>query len=110
MCGYAYYGKAISPSRRKGHPRADAYYRCLGTDAYRCGGQRICPTTQVRTDLVEVTVWEEVCRWLAQPQRLAEEYGRRGQAPRRGAKWDTPESLRAQSNKLRQGSARLIDS
>jgi len=64
----------------------------------------------VRTDLVEVAVWEEVCRLLAQPQRLAEEYRRRGQAPRRGAKWDTPESLRAQSHKLRQGMARLIDS
>jgi site-specific DNA recombinase len=110
VCGYAYYGKAISPSSRKGHPRAYAYYRCLGTDAYRFGGQRICPNTQVRTDLVEVAVWEEVCRLLAQPQRLEQEYRRRSQAPRRGAKWDTPESLRAQSHKLRQGIARLIDS
>src|SRR5207247_8776857 len=103
VCGYAYYGKAISLSSRKGHPRAYAYYRCLGTDAYRFGGQRICPNTQVRTDLVEVAVWYEVCRLLAQPQRLEQEYRRRGQAPRRGAKWDTPESLRAQSHKLRQG-------
>src|SRR2546430_6328213 len=110
VCGYAYYGKAISPSSRKGQPRAYAYYRCLGTDAYRFGGQRICPNTQVRTDLVEVAVWEEVCRLLAQPQRLEQEYRRRGQAPRREARWDTPESLRAQSNKLRQGMARLIDS
>lgn len=110
VCGYAYYGKAISPSSRKGHPRAYAYYRCLGTDAYRFGGQRICPNTQVRTDLVEVAVWEEVCRLLAHPQRLEQEYRRRGQGPRRGAKWDTLESLRAQSNKLRQGIARLIDS
>jgi site-specific DNA recombinase len=110
VCGYAYYGKASRPSRRKGHPRAYAYYRCLGTDAYRFGGQRICPNTQVRTDLVEVAVWEEVCRLRAHPQRLAEEYRRRGQAPRRGAKGDTPESLRAQSNRLRQGIARLIDS
>ncbi len=110
VCGYAYYGKAISPSSRKGHPRAYAYYRCLGTDAYRFGGQRICPNTQVRTDLVEVAVWEEVCRLLEHPQRLEQEYRRRGQVPRRGSQWDTPESLRAQSNKLRQGIARLIDS
>ena len=32
-CGYAYYGKRLSPSARKGKPRAYAYYRCLGTDA-----------------------------------------------------------------------------
>ncbi len=110
VCGYAYYGKAISPSSRKGHPRAYAYYRCLGTDAYRFGGQRICPNTQVRTDLVEVAVWDEVCRLLEHPQRLEEEYRRRQHAPRRGSQWETPESLRAQSNKLRQGIARLIDS
>jgi len=110
VCGYAYYGKAISPSSRKGHPRAYAYYRCLGTDAYRFGGQRICPNTQVRTDLVEVAVWDEVCRLLEHPQRLAQEYQRRQHAPRRGSQWETPESLRAQSHKLRQGIARLIDS
>jgi len=41
-CGYAFYGKRLSPSARTGKPRADAYYRCLGTDAYRFGGERIC--------------------------------------------------------------------
>ena len=82
----------------------------MGTDAYRFGGQRICPNTQVRTDLVEVAVWEEVCRLLAHPQRLEQEYRRRQHAPRRGSQWETPESLRVQSNKLRQGIARLIDS
>ena len=110
VCGYAYYGKAISPSSRKGHPRAYAYYRCLGTDAYRFGGHRICPNTQVRTDLVEVAVWDEVCRLLEHPQRLEAEYRQRQHAPRRGSQWETPESLRAQSSKLRQGIARLIDS
>jgi site-specific DNA recombinase len=110
VCGYAYYGKAISPSSRKGHPRAYAYYRCLGTDAYRFGGHRICPNTQVRTDLVEVAVWEEVCRLLEHPQRLEAEYRQRQHAPRRGSQWETPESLRVQSSKLRQGIARLIDS
>jgi site-specific DNA recombinase len=32
-CGSAFYGKRLSPSARKGQPRAYAYYRCLGTDA-----------------------------------------------------------------------------
>src|SRR5262249_31464183 len=38
-CGYAFYGKRLSPSARQGKPRAYAYYRCLGTDAYRFGGE-----------------------------------------------------------------------
>ena len=76
-CGYAYYGKAISPSARKGHPRAYAYYRCIGSDAYRFGGVRICSNKQLRTDLVDEAVWEEVCRLLEHPERLEQEYQRR---------------------------------
>jgi site-specific DNA recombinase len=69
-CGYAYYGKAISPSSRRGHPRAYAYYRCIGADAYRFGGERVCHNTQVRTDRLEAAVWQEVCALLREPQRL----------------------------------------
>jgi site-specific DNA recombinase len=78
-------------------------------DGYRFAGQRICANTQLRTDVVEVAVWQEVCQLLEDPQRLEREYRRRGQARPRGAKWETPESLRAQSNKLQRGIARLID-
>jgi site-specific DNA recombinase len=38
-CGYAFYGTRLSPSARKGKPRAYASDRCLGTDAYRFGGE-----------------------------------------------------------------------
>lgn len=76
QCGYAYYGKRWSPSARKGKPRAYAYYRCLGTDAYRFGGEQVCQNTQVRTDLLDLAVWREVCLLLAHPERLAEEYRR----------------------------------
>jgi len=69
-CGYAYYGKQISPSARKHHERSYAYYRCIGTDAYRFGGVRICSNKQLRTDLVDEAVWEEVCRLLQHPERL----------------------------------------
>src|SRR5437879_734902 len=34
-CGYAYYGKQISPRGRKYRPRSYAYYRCVGADACR---------------------------------------------------------------------------
>ena len=108
-CGYAFYGKPLSPSARKGRPRAYAYYRCLGTDAYRFGGQRLCPNTQVRTDRLELAVWQEVCALLAHPERLAQEFTRRRLADGHGQRQERT-TLERQVSKLRQGLARLIDS
>jgi site-specific DNA recombinase len=108
-CGYAFYGKRLSPSARKGKPRAYAYYRCLGTDAYRFGGERLCQNTQVRTDLLDLAVWQEVRLLLAHPERLAEEYRRRLQ-PETRAKHTSLATVEEQISKLRQGVARLIDS
>jgi site-specific DNA recombinase len=108
-CGYAFYGKRLSPSARKGKPRAYAYYRCLGTDAYRFGGERVCQNTQVRTDLVDLAVWQEVGTLLAHPERLAEEYRRRLQ-PETGATRPPLVTVEGQISQLRQGVARLIDS
>ena len=108
-CGYALYGKRLSPSTRKGKPRAYAYYRCLGTDAYRFGGERLCQNTQVRTDLLDLAVWQEVCTLLTHPERLAEEYRRRLQ-PETRAKRTPLATIEDQISKVRQGVARLIDS
>jgi site-specific DNA recombinase len=107
-CGYASYGKRLSPSARQGKLRAYAYYRCLGTDAYRFGGERVCHKTQVRTDLLELAVWREVCALLAHPERVAAEYQRRLRPDGRGRR-DARTALEAQLGKLRQGMARLID-
>jgi site-specific DNA recombinase len=107
-CGYAYYGKAISPSTRKHHPRHYAYYRCLGTDAYRFGGQRVCSNRQVRTDLLDLAVWHEARRLLEQPHRLEHEYRERLAASGEQASERTAVEL--QRTKLRQGLSRLIDS
>ncbi len=107
-CGYAYYGKPISPSARKQHDRSYAYYRCIGSDAYRFGGVRLCWNKQLRTDLVDEAVWEEVCRLLSQPERLEHEYRRRLLQQEQ-----TPEELssfEARMGRVRQGIARLIDS
>ena len=105
QCGYAYYGKRLSPSARKGQPRAYAYYRCLGMDAYRFGCERVCQNTQVRTDLLGLAVWQEVCTLLAHPERLAEEYRRRLQ-PETGTKRTPLATIEEQIAKLRQGVAR----
>lgn len=109
QCGYAYYGKAISHKAAKGKPRDYAYYRCIGTDAYRFGGQRVCGNTQVRTDLLEAAVWQQVRSLLENPQRLLQEYHRRGQEPA-SALHENLTNLSAQITKLRQGIGRLIDS
>src|SRR5215472_6243382 len=108
QCGYAYYGKAISPSARKHHPRHYAYYRCVGTDAYRFGGVRVCGNHQVRTDLLDLAVWREASALLEQPHRLEHEYRQRLTASSEQATERT--AVERQRDKLRQGLTRLIDS
>ena len=108
LCQYAYYGKAVSNKAAKGKKRDYAYYRCIGTDAYRFGGERVCDNLQVRTDKLDEWVWNEVCALLENPQRLAQEYQRRLEAPH--PKNQDLVTTQAQLTKVRQGIARLIDS
>ena len=108
-CGAAYDGKRLSPRARQGTPRAYAYYRGLGTDAYRCGGERLCQKTQVRTDLLDVAVWREVATLLAPPERLAAEYPRR-LPPTSPTPPPALAPVEAHLGQWRQGLARLIDS
>ncbi len=68
----------------------------------------MCQHTQVRTDLLDVAVWQEVCTRLAHPERLAEEYRRRLQPETRATRTSLATG-EAQIGKLRQGVARLID-
>jgi len=108
QCQYAYYGKAVSNKAAKGKKRDYAYYRCIGTDAYRFGGERICDNLQVRTDKLDEWVWQEVCALLEDPQRLQQEYQRRLDKP--GRENEDLTTTQAQLSKVRQGLARLIDS
>ncbi|KPK76782.1 MAG: DNA recombinase [Phycisphaerae bacterium SM23_30] len=108
-CGYAYYGKPVSLSAGKGKRRSYAYYRCIGTDAYRFGGQRLCYNKQVRTDLLEESVWQDVCSLLKDPQRVAQEYQRRLTTRKKGVAWSSIEQLRALIQKVKRGIARLVD-
>ncbi len=107
QCGYAYYGKAISLCSSRGQPRDYAYYRCLGADAYRFAGVRICPNTQVRTDRLDAATWHEVSQLLKEPQRLEQEYRQRLVAPEEQTADEA--AVDQQRHKLRQGLARLID-
>jgi site-specific DNA recombinase len=108
QCGYALYGKPVSPAAAKGKNRRYAYYRCIGTDAYRFGGQRLCSNKQVRTDALEEAVWKDVCALLNNPEKIAQEYRRRLEGKgSRAAKGK--EALGKVIQKLKGGIGRLID-
>ncbi len=108
-CGYAFYGKPISLSSGKGKRRDYAYYRCIGMDAYRFGGQRICDNKQVRTDTLEAAVWDDVCSLLREPERVQREHQRRLSKRKKPGKARTVDSLEDSMKRVQRGIARLID-
>ena len=108
-CGYALYGKRVSPAAAKGKDRQYAYYRCTGMDAYRFGGQRICWNKQVRTDLLEAAVWQDVCALLNDPEKVAQEYQRRRTGKKGGAAAKNKDARAKLTQKVKRGIARLID-
>ena len=105
-CGHAYYGKRLSLKAAKGKKRSYAYYRCIGSDAYRFGGQRLCYNKQVRTDLLEDAVWQDVCSLLTEPQRIAQEHERRLAKPNQDSSLN---QLKALAQKVKRGIGRVID-
>jgi len=106
-CGYSYYGKPVSPRAAKGQQRRYAYYRCIGSDAYRFGGRRVCHNGQVRTDVLEQAVWDDVVSLLKNPQRVAQEYERRLRGNEETAAG--VQELRGLIQKQQRALARLID-
>jgi len=108
-CGHAFYGKPLSLCSRQGKYRDYAYYRCIGMDAYRFGGQRICNHRQVRTDMIEEAVWSDVCALLNEPERIEQEYQRRLNKEGENASSPGDRQLAAVIQRLQRGIARLID-
>jgi len=104
-CGYAYYGKPVSRSSAKGKIPY-AYYRCVGTDAYRFGGQRVCDNKQARTDKLDEAVWQDACELLRHPKLLRKEYERRLASPPDSS---SQSSLKKQIVTAQRSVDRLID-
>jgi site-specific DNA recombinase len=107
-CGYALCGKACRRASAGGAERAYCYYRCCGTEPHRFGGERVCQGRQVRSDLLEAAVWEDVRSLLADPGRLRVEYERRlsrGEGGGAGRARPSAELIK----KARCGVSRLID-
>jgi site-specific DNA recombinase len=106
-CGYGCYGKPTSRASAKGKVPY-AYYRCTGSDAYRFGGQRLCWNKQVRTDVLDAAVWEDVRHLLSEPERVRAEYERRLQGPETGPDREVKHLDKMIAN-LRKMISRLID-
>jgi site-specific DNA recombinase len=107
-CNYSYYGKQLSRSGRHGKKVDYAYYRCIGTDAYRFAGERVCDNKQVRTDLLEESVWDDICQLLRDPDRVRLEYERRLEGGSQQA-FARRKQLETTIHKVQRAIARLID-
>ena len=70
-CGAAYCGRRYRLSSKE-----YVYYRCLGTDKYRHGGEALCSNKSVN-GRVDEAVWSDVCELLRDPDRLRREFERR---------------------------------
>jgi len=106
-CDYAFYGKPVSLKAAKGKRRDYSYYRCIGTDSYRFGGERVCHNKQVRTDVLDEAVWCDVCSLLEDPGRIEREYQRR--LKQKPGDSGSDSHLQARIQKVKCGIARLVD-
>jgi site-specific DNA recombinase len=73
----------------------------------RHGFERVCWSKPLRMEQTDAAVWHEVCRLLAQPERLEQAYRQRLHPDQPSAAYH---GLETQMSKLRRGLARLIDS
>jgi site-specific DNA recombinase len=101
-CGYGFTGH-----HHRGRWR---YYRCCGTDRSRFHGQFRCDARLVAVEPLDAAVWGEVCRLLADPARVLEEYQRRLTAVQAHPRRLELDAVQRQIGKLRRGAGRLIDS
>jgi site-specific DNA recombinase len=102
QCGYALCGRDTYQPKNK-----YTYYRCVGREAHRFGGQRVCANPAQRTADLDGAVWNDVCQLLREPERLRQEFARRQQQPPAAAA--AGERLRAALAKSEQSIGRLID-
>jgi site-specific DNA recombinase len=103
-CGSAYCGRR---QPRVSDSQPYVYYRCIGTDKYRHGGEAICDNKSVNGARLEETVWVDVCSLLQDKDRLRRELERRLEPPAEEAfdrsHWDRS------ITQLKRRMARLID-
>ena len=106
-CGYSLC--AVSGGPRPGKAAHYRYYRCIGRDAYRNGGQAVCDNKAVAADQLESAVWRDVCDLLGDPSRVADEYERRLEGADVDSMAQEKQKLLDASNMTRRAIAKLID-
>ena len=104
QCGYVWCGQPGKRSRRSGR-----YYRCLGMDSHRFSGQCVCDMKQIRADRLKATVWADVCKMLADPHRVEQEYERRLSQTSDDRGSDNPQQLQGQIQQVKRGISRITD-
>jgi site-specific DNA recombinase len=115
MCGRCHYacsGRPLSENeiKKRGRGSNYVYYRCTGTDASRFGGNKVCDNKPIRSDALDIAVWEEVKNLLKNPDRILKEYQRRILDLKKSSNNQEYILLEQQENKLQRGISRLIDS
>ena len=103
-CGSAYCGRRHRSRDGQGEY---IYYRCLGTDKYRHGGDVLCTNASVNGVRLEDEVWSDACALLQDPGRLRREFERRLEHPPE-ERFDTAHQIQAVAQ-LKRRIARLID-
>jgi site-specific DNA recombinase len=108
-CGYCLYGLASPKRLASGAVKSYDHYRCMGTNASRFGGKRLCPNRQVKVAALDAAVWADVCRLLRDPAQVEEEYRRREAGPAAEGGVARREQVDSQIKKVKKGIGRLID-
>jgi site-specific DNA recombinase len=105
-CGYGWYGKGITRFT-KNDQAPYPYYRCIGMDAFRFGGTKVCSHRPIRLDRLDAAVWADVCQLLQNPKALREEFERRINGDRE-PNIDVAQ-IHKQIKSVQRGISRLID-
>ncbi|MFO0824593.1 MAG: recombinase family protein [Gemmataceae bacterium] len=106
LCDHAFYGKAVT-SVYKGKRSRYVYYRCVGCEPYRYGGEKVCDNRQVRSDKLEDAVWSDVRSLLGDRKRMEEEVRRRLSPQKETAR--EAERVRDELRRGRAGLSRVLD-
>lgn len=108
-CGYALCGKRCDRHTVDGEPRRYIYYRCVGSNPARFGGQAVCRNRPLSAGPLETAVWKDVCTLLAHPEKVEEEYQRRLRGTPAAADTIPVEALTKRIQQVKRAIARLID-
>jgi site-specific DNA recombinase len=102
-CGSAYSGQRS----HRGDGRVYTYYRCLGADRHRYGGEQLCQNRGLNGERLESSVWTDACALLQDPSRVRRELQRR--LERSGSKEADLEARRTRIAGLKRRLTRLLD-